>query len=110
MAGNTLGQRRYYLYTSDTGTEYSYLTDIDLGTAAGATLNDENPPFPRRFTPRGVFVENVTSGVKSRKFIICPATDTALYDSDASQSVTIDSLGFNTTGRKGEQASFGANP
>lgn len=110
MAGNLTGNRRYYLYTSDTGQQYSYLTDEDLGTAVGAVLNDTNPAFPRRFKPRGVYCQAEVGGKVVRKFLICPALDNAIYDSNTAQTVTIDTIDFVTTGRVGEQVSFGANP
>ena len=106
MAGNKLGSRSYYLYTDDLGNNYSYLTDDDLATAVSATLDDSNPPFPRRFKPRGVYVEDAAG---ARKFVICPLTTTVQYASNASQAVTIDTVAFSTTGRKGEQQSFGSN-
>lgn len=107
MPGNLLGERRYYAYTDDTGETYTYLTDEDLGTAVGATLDDSNPPFPRRFEPRGVYVQD-TEG--NRKFLICPTTDNTYYSSNSSQDITIDTATFKTTGRRGEKQSFGSNP
>lgn len=107
MPGNALGPRLYYAYTSDGGVAYKYLTDQDLGTAVGATLNDTNPDMPKRFKPRGVYVES-SSG--NRKFVICPLLTTTAYNSNASTSVTIDGVTFKTTGRKGEKQSFGSNP
>lgn len=104
---NTLGERRYFSYTSDTGEAYKYLTDEDLGLAVGGELNDTNPDLPRRFRPRGVYVQD-TDG--NRKFLICGTTEAAAYNSNASTTVTIDETEFKTTGRKGEQVSFGANP
>lgn len=109
-SGNTLGARRYYNYTDDTGAEFTVLTDETLGTAAGNTLDDTNPGLPRRFQPRGVYVEAEVEGVKVRKFLVCGTTENTLYSSNASQDVTIDGITFKTTGRKGESASFGSNP
>lgn len=110
MAGNTIGVRRYYKYTSDLGTDYKYQTDADLGEAVGATLDDTLPNLPRRFKPRGVFVETVIDGRKVRKFLICPTTDNEVYGADASQTVAVDGTNFFSTGRKGEMLSFGTNP
>lgn len=107
---NTLGVRRYYRYTSDGGTDYKYLTDEDLGTAAGAVLGDTFPNLPRRFKPRGVYAEATVSGRKVRKFIICPTNDNTLYAAEASTAVTVQGTNFGTTGRKGEKVSFGRNP
>lgn len=107
---NTLGPRRYYEYTADNNGKYKYLTDQDLGTAVNATLNDSNPDLPRRFKPRGVYVEAEVDGQTVRKFVICPATSTAAYAATASTTVTIDETEFKTTGRVGERQTFGANP
>lgn len=108
MAGNTLGARRYYAYTSDTGETYTVLTDKDLGDAAGLTESTANPTLPRRFKPRGVYAEAIIGGVKRRKFLICDAT--SILFEDTSQTFTIDTTQFRTTGRKGESFSFGSNP
>lgn len=109
MAGNTLGVRKYFRYTGDSGTDYSYLTDNDLGTAAGATPDDSLPNFPRRFKPRIVYVETTISGVISRKALIVPTTDSTLYAPLTSQIITIEGQVFKTTGRRGEKASFASN-
>lgn len=108
--GNTIGARRYFKYTSDLGDDYKYQTDQDLGDAVGATLDDTLPNLPRRFKPRGVFVEAMIDGRKVRKFLICPTTDNEVYGANASQTVAIDGTNFFTTGRKGEQLTFGINP
>lgn len=109
-SGNTLGVRRYYLYTTDGGTEYKYLTDETLGAAMNATLNDTNPNLPKRFKPRGVYVQATVAGQTVRKFLISPNVDNTAYAAEASTVVTIDGINFGTTGRKGEQFSFGRNP
>lgn len=106
MAGNQLGPRSYYLYTDDIGTNYSILTDDDLATAAGLVLNDDNPQLPRRFKPRVVHMEAANN---SRKALVCQRTS-SIYASNASQPVTIDTVEYKSTGRRGERASFGANP
>lgn len=108
MAGNTLGVRRYYKYTSDTGTDYSILTDKNLGDAAGLELADGFPPVPRRFKPRAVFCEATIEGVKVRKALICQG-DSTLY-ADGSQDVVIDGTTFKTKGRRGEALTYGSNP
>lgn len=106
---NTLGQRGYYAYTDDVGTQFKYQTDRDLGTAVGATLNSTLPDLPRRFRPRGIYVEATVSGRRVRKFVICPTADNEAYASNASQVVTIAGTAFNSTGRRGERATFGTN-
>lgn len=109
-SGNTLGVRRYYKYTSDGGTEYKYLTDETLGTVMGAQLNDTLPTLPRRFKPRGVYVQGTVAGQKVRKFLISPLSDNTIYSAEGSVAVSIDGVNFGSTGRKGEQYSFGRNP
>lgn len=106
MAGNTLGGRAYYRYEDDAGNEFKFLTDEDLGDAGGNTKNDTLPDLPRRFKPRGVYAQ-ANSG--ERKFIVVGDVTGSLYASNASQTVTIDTLQFKTTGRRGEQVSFGFN-
>lgn len=107
---NTLGPRRYYKYVMDTGDEYKYQTDEDLGTAVGAELNDTLPDLPRRFKPRFVWAEGDDDGDTVRKKLICPTTETEAYNSTASTTITIDGTSFKTTGRVGEKQTFGANP
>jgi len=109
MPGNTLGQRGYYIYETDTADIHSYLTDRDLGAAVNAVLGDTDPPFPRRFSPRGVHVQATIAGKIVRKFLICPQPTNALFASSSSQTVTIDGTAFKTTGRRGESQSFGSN-
>lgn len=107
---NVLGVRRYYAYTSDTQVVYKYQTDLDLGEAVGAELNDTAPNLPRRFKPRGVYVQAVVDGRTVRKFLICPTTDNEVYAADGSQAIPVAGTNFFSTGRKGEQVSFGQNP
>lgn len=109
-SGNTLGARRYYNYTDDIGNEFTILTDETLGTAAGNTLDDANPGLPRRFKPRGVYVEAEVEGEVVRKFLTIGSRTNTIYASNASQDVVIDAITFKTTGRRGESASFGSNP
>lgn len=110
MPGNTLGDRRYYAYQSDGQVSYKYQTDSDLGEAVGGIENDSLPNLPRRFRPRGVYIEAEVDGAKRRKFLICPDPLDALYGSESSQNVTIDTVTWQTTGRRGERLSFGRNP
>jgi len=107
MAGNKLGKKKYYKYVSDSGTEYSYLTDIDLATASGAVADDSLPGFPRRFRPRATLLRDATGSVKR---LIMPTIGAALYDTDVSGTVTIDGTEFKSTGRVGERMSFATNP
>jgi hypothetical protein len=110
MPGNSLGVRKWYEYEGDSGVKYSYLTDVDLSVAAGAVENAGYPNFPKRFKPRVVFVEGTSAtGQKLRKALIVPVPDSSLYTPQISQVINIDTLAFQTTGRRGEQASFASN-
>ena len=107
MSGNTLGERSLYKYTSDSGTEYKYLTDDDLAEAAGAELNDRLPDLPRSFRPRIVYCQN-SEGV--RKSVIIPDVENGVYSTETASNITIDGETFRTTGRRGERVSFRSNP
>lgn len=109
MAGNVLGGRSYYGYTSDSGDNYSILMDDSLAAAVGAVLNTLNPSPPRRFRPRGVYCEALTAGGLKRKFIVIPTPAAAEYATNTTTQVEIDGLNFQTTGRKGERLSFPIN-
>lgn len=109
MAGQTLGTRSFYAYTSDSGAVYSLLLDDSLAAAGGLTASASNPSPPRRFQPRCVYVEGTVGGGIVRKKIVC-AADSALYDSETSGTVTIDTIVFQSTGRRGERLSFPRNP
>lgn len=110
MPGNALGDRQWYLYEADSGISYSYLTDSDLATAAGATPDATSPNFPRRFKPRVVFVQGTSAtGQVLRKELIIPTNDSSLYSPQTTQTVTIDGVAFSTTGRRGEKVSFPSN-
>lgn len=106
MAGSTLGKRINYVYTSDSGTQYSLKTLATLGTAAGLTpLTSGKPSLPRGFKPRVIHCEAVIGGVLVRKNLAIDA-DNAKYKTDAAGTVNIDSSAFVITGRRGERASF----
>jgi hypothetical protein len=110
MPGNSLGSRKWYKYTGDSGVTYSYLTDVDLGDIAGAVADATFPNMPRRFKPRIVHVEGTSAtGQKLRKKIIVPDPDSTLYAPQTSQVVNIDGIAFQTTGRRGEVATFPSN-
>lgn len=109
-SGNTLGERRYYRYETDGESAFKYLTDQTLGDAVGATASDALPDLPRRFQPRGVYVEAIVGGTKVRKFLITPTNDNSLYAAEASTTVVIDGITFATTGRRGEKMTYGRNP
>jgi hypothetical protein len=108
--GNTLGPRRYYQYTSDSGENYKVLTDETLGAAMNGTLNDTNPDLPKRQYPRYVLARATVAGVQVTKRLIAFTIDNTSYAADGSTTIAIDTVNFKTTGRVGERKSFGANP
>jgi hypothetical protein len=116
MAGNLLGARQKYVYISDTGDRYSWLTDTDLAVAgtgfedaAPEVFDPANPPtsyvgrFPRGAQPRRVFVEDANG---NRKALVAFDPDASLYATNTPASVTIDTVSFTSTGRKGERFTF----
>ena len=116
MAGNRLGERERYLYESDGGSTYILETDSSLaiagfgaGSAAPVAYDPETPgdaiPAPRRFKPRGVYVQSSTDG--ARKFIIAFDSTATAYARNNSASYTIDTeAGWLSTGRVGEKQTF----
>lgn len=107
--GNTLGPRRYFRYVTDKNVNYKYQTDLNLGTAAGATLNDTDPNLPRRFEPRYLNLQAEINGEQVRKKLIVPNVTSAAW-TDTPVEVEIDGEIYTTTGRVGERVSFGVNP
>lgn len=107
MAGNTLGPRGRYQYESDTGEIYNISTDVDLATAAGLTASaaGTGSAKPTRLKPRVVHLQATIAGRLVRKQLIVNP-DNALYDTDTSGTVTIDTTVFTSTGRRGESLSF----
>ena len=117
MAGNTLGPRAKFVYTSDSGQAYVMTLDEDLGTAAGLPQRNATSGTavraPGRFKPRVVFVEGtITTGEGEdatsrtvRKELVCNRTS-ALYNTESASTVTIDGVEFTSTGRRGEKLSF----
>lgn len=107
MAGNTLGPRGKFAYTSDTGEIYNIVTDANLGAAAGLPVatSGTGQRKPTGFTLRGVYCEGVVDGNKVRKRLPVNV-DSPLYATDSSTTVTIDGTTFTTTGRQGEAVSF----
>ena len=116
MAGNTLGPRAKFIYTSDSGARYVLTMDADLGTAAGLPTRDATSGAgatrrPTRFKPRVVFLEATVPGAAgsegyvARKELVVNANN-PLYNSDSAAAITIDGLEFISTGRRGEKLSF----
>ena len=115
MAGNRLGPRNDYLYTSDSGKTYIIETDESLAIAgfgaAGAapTAYDPESPgdataAPSRFSPRIVYVQ-ASDG--ARKAMIAFTPTASAYARDNAASYTIDGeAGWVSTGRRGEKQTF----
>ena len=109
MAGNILGGRSYYGYTADNGDTYSILMDDSLATAVSGVLNDSNPAPPRRFSPRGVYVEVTVGGRLKRKKLTIPDPTSALYTNITTTDFVIDGVTYKSTGRVGEKITFARN-
>lgn len=116
MAGNRLGEREKYVYESDGGSTYVLETDSSLAIAgfgaAGAApvvYDPANPgdatPAPRRFKPRGVYVQSTVDG--ARKFVIAFSPTATAYERNNSATYTIDGeANWQSTGRVGEKQTF----
>ncbi len=107
--GNRLGPRATFTYTTDSLEEVSYVQDRSVGLAVGNVLAT-NPGRPtsvrsRYLKARYVLVEQV-SDPTIRKRIVIGEADNTLFAADSSQTVTINSVVFQTTGRVGEAVSF----
>lgn len=119
LPGNRLGSKQRYLYfTDDVTVAYILFRDTDLavaglgvGAAAPELYDQDNPPAgiticpaPRRFTPRCVFAQDDGTGARKELIAFHPTAD--LYSTSSPMTVTIDTLAFVTTGRKGEKLTF----
>lgn len=116
MAGNLLGPRAKYNYTADDGSIYSITTDeslavAGLGAGAGAPteFDPASPPsgyagrFPRGAKPRKVFVQDADG---NRKELTAFTPTANLYNTILAQEVTIETVTFTSTGRRGETYTF----
>lgn len=108
--GQFSGSRSTYEYLSDGGVSYLIQLDDTLASLAGtglvaAVAGTTSPTAPKRFSPRVVFWEGTLNGNVVRKQIVCAPTGT-LYQSNVSQSLTVDGVAGVTTGRRGERLSF----
>ena len=109
MAGNILGRRSFYQYEADDGTLYSIQLDDTLAQATGMVLSAINAAPPRRFEPRGIFVETLVEGRAKRKFLVVGTTSQVNYAANVSTTLDVGGIQFATTGRKGEQITFPRN-
>lgn len=115
MAGNRVGSRSKYVYNNDAGGQYVLETDDSLAIAgfgavgaAPVAFNPASPgsatPAPRRFKPRGVYVQ-ASDG--ARKFMIAFSPTASAYQRETASTYTIDTEeGWQSTGRRGESLSF----
>lgn len=106
MPFNALGPRGRYVYTTDTGVNYTIETDVDLAAAAGlSAVGATEPPLkPSNIKPRVVFVQATVGGRLLRRDLVVNADSTLFTDSR--QTATIDGTAGTTTGRRGERVSF----
>ncbi len=107
--GNRLGPRAVFEYETDSLETVSYVGDRSVGLACGNTLAT-NPGRPtsvnsRYLRGRYILLQQV-SDPTIKKRVIIGASDNTLFAGDSSQTVTINSVQFATTGRVGEAVSF----
>lgn len=108
FSGNRLGPKAKYQYTADNGATYVLTLDPDLVVAgSGLVAGNVGQTAPKRFKPRVVFAQFIDAGKIYRKSLIAGTIDGALFASNTPQVVTIDGAAFTTTGRRGEQQTFG---
>lgn len=105
MAGNTLGPRALFRYTTDSGEQGVYLTDVDLGNAIGAVGAAGSDPRVTLYglTKRYVLCENADGSI--RKKVVAPTADNTSFLTGG--TLTIDGVTFIITGRVGEKQTFG---
>lgn len=111
MAGNRLGSKSKYEYTSDTGAKYILTLDDDLVVTNSGLVplpaNSTATPKPSRFQPRVVYAQQFIAGQgNARKALVAGTTAAALYATNSPQELTIDGETFTTTGRRGETQTF----
>lgn len=109
MAGNSLGPRKAYVYTTDDGKTTILLLDETIATLTGTGLvpyTNQVPDLPKtyRFTPRIVYWESDDKTLRKR--ITCGTASAALYAKTVSAPLTIDGTAGYTTGRVGEKVSY----
>ncbi len=109
--GNTLGPRPTYQYTTDSGRNIRFRQDEDLATAVGNTASTSGPlqqlPINGAYiAPRVVYAVQ-SSDDSVRKTIVVGEANNSIFDTDNSQTITIDGEQFTTTGRRGERQQFG---
>lgn len=103
MAGNRIGPRGWFNYTSDTDETYAIFTDVDLATAGGLTAATAGTTEkPRRLQCRYLVLKS-TVGTRTTKRLIVNA-DNALYSDGG--SIVVEGESFVVTGRVGEQYTF----
>lgn len=109
MAGNSLGPRKAYIYTTDDGKTVVLLLDETIASLTGTGLvpyTNQVPDMPKayRFTPRVVYWEAEDRSIRKR--ITCGTTSSTIYAKTISASLTIDGIAGFTTGRVGEKVSY----
>ena len=107
--GNRLGPRATFEYETDSLETILYQADRSVGIAVGNTLatTAARPSSinTRYLTGRYVLVEAVGDPNVRKRIFIGDRLNT-LFSGDTSQTVTINGVEFQTTGRVGERVSF----
>jgi len=109
MAGNSLGPRKPYVYTTDDGKTTILLLDETIASLTGTGLvpyTNQTPDLPAtyRFTPRIVYWEADDKSIRKR--VTCGTVSAAIYAKTVSTALTIDGTAGRITGRVGEKLSF----
>lgn len=112
--GQFTGERKTYIYRTDNNEKkYLITTDATLGDLTGTGLvaattanSTDASPTPKGFKPRVVYWQGELDDVVKRKKLICGTTAATYYNSDVSQSITVDGVAGSTTGRRGERLTF----
>lgn len=107
--GNLLGPRAVFEYTTDALEVVSYVADRSVGLAVGNPLatNPGRPTSVNSKYLRGRYVLlQLQSDPNVKKRVVIAESDNTLFAADSSQTVTINSVVWQTTGRVGERVSF----
>lgn len=108
-AGNVLGKRATFTYTTDGNEEVVFQQDRSVGLAIGNTLATASTrPTSvngRYLRGRYVLVQGKTDP-SLKKRIICGTADNSAFAAEGSTELTINGVEYVTTGRVGEAVSF----
>lgn len=105
-AGNVLGERRTFVYTSETGQQFNMELDNSVGAGVGnpyssdATLPGLSASAKRPIRPRYINVEDVATGNIKKRIVICNPTNAFYQGTDT--TLTINGTEFVVTSSRGE--------